>query len=264
MVNTKKNDGTFEIRPASIRHLAEAGIEYEISDLYPEKNDGYDIADDIMIGVLPEIKPTLKPVHPEEKAIAKVINDDAMDYDLPKGVSFEDVKWDIRKYMHIFHEGKLFIVRKNRGGSGETDSIARYYCSPITNFEIKALGLIASEIDPTRLVEIKNIHGHSEVVKVPTKAFASNTGSSPCSWKASATFSTTEQPLTSRRFAPSCTTPCSPSMKLKISDGITPAISFSQMELTTASLHRSTNTDSLSLAKKFLYTAAELHHPRKQ
>lgn len=172
----KKHDDTFEIRPSSIRHLQENGIDFEVVDLFPDRNDGYDIADAIIDGVRPDIKPTKKPVL--ENGKPKVINEDEINYDLPDGCEFEKVKWDIRKYMHFEHDGKIYIVRKNRGRKNEDENIqsfATYYCSPITNFTIKSLGLIASELEPSRLVEIRNIHGFTQVVQVPTKAFTSQT-----------------------------------------------------------------------------------------
>jgi hypothetical protein len=150
--------------------------EFYVVDLFPDRNDGYDIADAIVDGLRPEIKPTYKPS--ERAKEVKVENADAYEYDLPKGCDFETVKWDIRKYMHFEHEGKIFIVRKRKGTNnafGEEKGIATFFCSNITNFTIRPLGLIASETEPTRLVEIKNIHGFSQVVKVPTKAFASPT-----------------------------------------------------------------------------------------
>lgn len=173
----KKQDDTYEIRPSSIRHLQEKGIDFEVVDLFPDRNDGYDIADAILDGIRPDIKPTKKPVL--ENGKPKVINEDEINYDLPEGCEFEKVKWDIRKYMHFEHNGKIYIVRKNRGSKNDEDSpgrgIANYYCTPITNFTIKSLGLIASELEPSRLVEIKNIHGFTQVVQVPTKAFTSQT-----------------------------------------------------------------------------------------
>lgn len=162
-----------ELRPSSVRHLLEAGIDVEIVDLFPERYDGYDIADAIMDGLRPEIKPSFKPSL-KKGELQKVEDGDETEYDLPKGVKFQEVKWDIRNYMHFEHDGKIYIVRKRKGTGGyEERGIGTYFCTPITNFTIKSLGLIASEVEPTRLVEIKNIHGYSQVVKVPTKAFAS-------------------------------------------------------------------------------------------
>jgi hypothetical protein len=177
MTYHKKQDETYEIRPSSIRHLDEHKIEFEVVDLFPDRNDGYDICDSILIGVLPEIKPTLKPAHPE--TIKQLVeNDDQLQYDLPDGVEFEKVKWDIRKYMHFEHDGRIYIVRKRKGGASDFEDrgVGMYYSAPITNFTIRSLGLIDSEVEEnTRLVEIKNIHGFETAVKVPSKAFVSQT-----------------------------------------------------------------------------------------
>jgi hypothetical protein len=163
-----------ELRPSSVRHLVENEIDFEVVDLFPDRNDGYDICDAILDGIRPELKPTAKPGQAQP---AKVENDDAIQYDLPKDVDFDTVKWDIRKYMHFEFEGRIYIVRKKKGGAGDFEErgAGLYYCSPITNFTIKSLGLIASELEPSRLVEIKNVHGFSQVVQVPTKAFTSQT-----------------------------------------------------------------------------------------
>lgn len=162
----KKHYGTMEIRPSSIRHLEEHKIDFEVVDLFPDRNDGYDICDAIMDGIRPEIKPTPKPSLEKPK----IENDDAYEYDLPSDLDFETVKWDIRKYMHFEHMGRIYIVRKRKNAN---ENGAIYFCEAITNFTIRSLGLIASEQEPSRLVEIKNIHGFSKVVQVPTKAFTS-------------------------------------------------------------------------------------------
>lgn len=159
-------DGNTIIHPSSIRNLVTAKVEFELVDLFPERNDGYDICDAIDDGLRPEIKPTQRPTAPKASTIE---SDDQYDYDLPDGVDFESVKWDIRKYMHFEHKGKIYIVRKRKGDSKG----AQYFSEDVTNFTIKSLGLISSELEPSRLVEIKNIHGFTKVVQVPTKAFAS-------------------------------------------------------------------------------------------
>lgn len=162
----------------SIDRAAQYITEFYLVDLFPERSDGYDIADAIIDGLRPDIttgkryKETLEPA-------PKVENDDAYEYDLPEGVDFEKVKWDIRKYMHFEHEGRIYIVRKRKGGGAgdfEQRGMGTYYCSPITNFTIRSLGLIDSDAEEnTRLVEIRNIHGFESVVKVPSKAFVSQT-----------------------------------------------------------------------------------------
>lgn len=164
------------VRPSSIRHLIEHVEDFHIVDLFPDRNDGYDIGDAIVDGIRPEIIPTWsKSKAAIEPAEAMEADTDMALYDLPEGAEWEKVKWDIRKYMHFEHKGKIYIVRKRKGAKDDLEErgVAFYYCSPITNFTIRSLGLIASELEPTRLVEIKNIHGFNQVVKVPTKAFAS-------------------------------------------------------------------------------------------
>lgn len=158
----------------SIERATDYLAEFFVVDLFPDRNDGYDIADAIVDGIRPEIKPTYKPADKKAEQ-QKVESDDAGQYDLPNGVEFEKVKWDIRKYMHFEHDGRIYIVRKRKGAANDFEDrgVGNYYCAPITNFTIRSLGLIASEIDPSRLVEIKNIHGFSKEVQVATKAFTS-------------------------------------------------------------------------------------------
>ncbi len=166
-----KTDDKGVVKPSSVLHLIEHIEKFHIVDLFSERNDGYDIGDAIADGLRPEIKPTWskgKDVVEEKK---KIESDDAYDYDLPDGVKFEDVKWDIRNYMHFVHKGKIFIVRKRKASDGEKGG--NFFCTDITNFTIKSLGLIDSKTEPRRLVEMKNIHGLTKVLQVPTSAFAS-------------------------------------------------------------------------------------------
>jgi hypothetical protein len=157
-----------EVRPSSARHLIEHIDDFRIADLFPERNDGYDIGDAIVDGTRPEIKATWTKA--ESAVNNQKENDHEFDYDLPAGVDFEKVKWDIRKYMHFEHAGRIYIVRKRKESGDKGGS---FYCTDITNFTIKSLGLIDSQVDPRRLVEIRNIHGFENVLQMPTSAFAS-------------------------------------------------------------------------------------------
>jgi hypothetical protein len=164
-----KLDDKGVVRPSSVRHLIQHIEKFHIVDLFPDRSDGYDIGDGIADGIRPEIKTTWskgKDQAPEKK----VEDGDYYDYDLPVGVDFQKVKWDIRKYMHFDHDGRIYICRK-RKSDGEKG--ASFFSNDITNFTIKSLGLIASKADPRRLIEIKNIHGLTKVLQVPTSAFTS-------------------------------------------------------------------------------------------
>jgi hypothetical protein len=164
----------------SIERASQYISEFYLVDLFPDRSDGYDIADAICDGIRPDIKTDRRYVDLLAEP-PKIENDDAYNYDLPEGVEFEKVKWDIRKYMHFEHDGKIYIVRKRKGRGGPGDEFesrgdASYYSAAITNFAIRSLGLIDSDAEEnTRLVEIKNIHGFETAVKVPTKAFVSQT-----------------------------------------------------------------------------------------
>lgn len=159
------------VRPSSVRHLIEHIEKFYIADLFPERNDGHDIGDSIIDGLRPEIKATWTKGKDDIVKVPEIgKDDDFYDYDLPTDVDFEKVKWDIRKYMHFEHKGKVFIVRKRKS---ENEKGGTYFSVDITNFTIKSLGLIASKADPRRLIEITNIHGLTKVLQVPTSAFTS-------------------------------------------------------------------------------------------
>lgn len=159
------------IKPSSVRHLIEHIESFSVVDLFPDRHDGYDIGDAIVDGTRPDIIPTwTKGKDALAVAAEKSKDNDFYDYDLPKGVDFEKVKWDLRKYMHFEHEGRIYIARKKKGAD---DNQAGFYCVDITNFAIRSLGLIASKVDPRRLVEMTNVHGMTKVLQVPTSAFAS-------------------------------------------------------------------------------------------
>ena len=158
--------------PSSVRNLIASVDDFSIFDLFRERIDGYDIGDAIADGMRPIIEDPEAWVKGRDSNKPLITKDQQMGYlyELPEGVVWEKVKDDIFKYMQFEHAGKVWIVRKRKG-----DNDVPYYCQDITNFTIKALGLIASETEPARLVEIKNIHNFSQVVKVPTSAFASPT-----------------------------------------------------------------------------------------
>lgn len=140
---------------SSIELLNKYEQDVTIIDLHPELDNGHDLGDDIDAGVRPAIKPA-----------AKIAEHEAYKYDLPDGVEFDDVKWDIFKYSHFEHKNRVYMVRPK---SDEN------VCKAITNFSIKSLGLVLSRANPRRLLMVKNVHNHEQILEVPTKAFASQT-----------------------------------------------------------------------------------------
>jgi hypothetical protein len=143
---------------ASIKKLQKYGINHCIVDLYPDKDNGYDIADDIAVGVHPDV------IFREKKE--EKTEEEGRYYRLPEGVEWENVKDSIMKYRMFDHEGRIYLVK----GAGDSS-----YCKHVTNFTIKSLGHIESQDNPRRLVSIKNIHGIRKELEIPAKAFASNT-----------------------------------------------------------------------------------------
>lgn len=156
--------------PSSVRHLIAAIDDFSIFDLFRERVDGYDIGDAIADGMRPVIEDEAGWVKGKDTNKPLITKDQQMGYlyELPDGVNFEKVKDDIFRYMQFEHDGKIWIVRKHKGERDQP-----YYCQDITNFTIKSLGLINSQLNPRRIIEICNIHKHARTLQVPTKAFAS-------------------------------------------------------------------------------------------
>lgn len=149
---------------SSIRNLQKYGIDFHVVDLFPDRTDGYDIGDALVDGLRPEIHPDEKPARRSQ------FDDDAYLYDLPDGVEFKDVEWDIRKYSHFHHKNKIYMIRAEKGKES-----SGYYSQHISNFVAFPLGLILSKHFPRRLIKIVNVNDIENVLEVPTKAFASNT-----------------------------------------------------------------------------------------
>lgn len=167
---------------SSIRNLNKYEIKHFVIDLFPERNDGYDIGDAIEDGLRPEINPLAQKLveflnegkeDEDSEAHIEELNPrerDSYMYDLPEGVDWDVVKWDIKKYGHFVHMGKIYVIRAYKGKDA-----SGYYSQHITNFTTEPLGLILSKHSPRRLISVKNMHNFENVLEVPTKAFASNT-----------------------------------------------------------------------------------------
>lgn len=146
---------------SSINNLKKYEINHYVIDLFPERKDGFDLADAIIAGLRPEIKEP-------QKAEKKTREDfEELLYNLPKGAKWKEVKEDLLKYGHFVYNGRIYMLRKPKK-DGEN-----YNCKAITNFTIRAIGLIQSDYFPRRLIEITNIHKYKKILEVPTKAFAS-------------------------------------------------------------------------------------------
>lgn len=161
--------GKQKIKPSSVRHLIEAIESFHIADLFQDRHDGYDIGDAIVDGLRPEIKPTWSKSKEGEPMAYQ--SDEQFQYDLPKGVTWDKVKDDIQQYSHFEHAGRIYIIRKRKGN--DDGKGAPYFATDVTNFTIRSLGLISNDTDPVRLLEIKNVYGVTQVVKMPTKGFVS-------------------------------------------------------------------------------------------
>lgn len=145
----------------SIKKLKKYGIDHCILDLHPDDEDGRDIADDIEMGVRPDV------IFVSEKEDKRL--NESHNYNLPKDVEWDKVKSSIFKYKSFVHSNRFYVIRKPKSQDDQ------YYAQSITNFSIKSLGHIESVENPRRLLSIKNVHGLTKELEVPTKAFASNT-----------------------------------------------------------------------------------------
>lgn len=161
----------------SIRNLESYKIDYQVLDLFPERNDGYDIGDAIADGLRPSIK-WLDDVEQaaEEKRAKSAVPLELewhMLYDWPVEAAQkkEKFKSDVENYGLFMTKNKIYISRTIKGK--REDFQAAYFFDDITNFSIKSLGHISSKTDPRRLLNIRNIHGKSLDIELPTKAFTS-------------------------------------------------------------------------------------------
>lgn len=152
-----------KVYPSSIRHLINAIDDFHIVDLWPDRSDGFDLGDAISERTLPDIVPTWSKTYVED-AEAKTFELDA--FNLPKGVELSLVKESILKYSHFEHDGRIYMQRDGKRSEPS-------YFKSISNFTIVSHGLIDSQVEPCRIIEIKNVHDEVRILRVPTKAFAS-------------------------------------------------------------------------------------------
>jgi hypothetical protein len=154
---------------SSIDRMTKYNLDFQIVDLWPDRTDGFDLADAIDQGVRPDIKEGIvTPATKPEEAEAPKYDDSWLDLKLPDGLEWPDVKKDVIAYNHFQHENRIHMVRNAKGREGN-------FLSPITNFSIKPLGLVESSEFPRRLLQVTNVYGKTKLLQIPTKAFASQT-----------------------------------------------------------------------------------------
>ena len=147
---------------SSIKKLGRYAIDYCVADLFPDRSDGYDIADAIEDGLRPDV------IFRSKKDEMAAEDAEKEMYLLPKGCEWEKVKDSINQYRSFEYKGRLYVVKSARGSD-------KYYCTPVSNFTIRSLGHIESRENPRRLIAIRNVFGLKKELEVPTRAFASNT-----------------------------------------------------------------------------------------
>lgn len=127
---------------SSINKLKAYNLNYHVVDLFPERADGYDLADAIIDGLRPEIKPTKQSPQAELQKLPQRVNDDFFEYGF-----FEK-------------DGSYFTLSK------ELEEIA------VSNFTMRVLFLIQAK-NPKRVLEIKNVYGKSKILSIETNVLVS-------------------------------------------------------------------------------------------
>lgn len=160
---------------SSINRAKKYLLNFHLADLFPDRDDGYDLADAIIDGLRPDITPT-QSFDKETISEQKLRKEATADlYVLPDGVEFDSVKEDIETYSYFVHGNSIYMIKGTRVSSTSGEESMRYYSQQISNFCIESLGHIQSKHFPRRLLKITNTKGTVKVLEMPTKAFVSNT-----------------------------------------------------------------------------------------
>lgn len=128
---------------SSINALHRHKINFTLIDLFPDRNDGYDLADAIFDGLCPEIKPSGKA--PEQ------INDAKTSSSLPPSSCFNK-------------DNCYFVKERTQHGLKNVR---------VSNFVMKVLYLLQSKNNPKYIIEILNKDNDKKVIDIPVRSFVS-------------------------------------------------------------------------------------------
>lgn len=183
---------------SSIRKLQAYEIRHAVLDLFPERKDGYDIADAIHDGLMPD----LLDAHQRQlvKVQADVPSEDQIDprtgspdahedmseegtdlarenqVGLPEEVwSDEQHRMHFKKYGFIESKNAYYFGTK-RGTKGTEQADDTWVFKAVSNFVIQPLLLIESKSDPKRIYQITNSYNITKVIELDAKQFSNPAG----------------------------------------------------------------------------------------
>jgi hypothetical protein len=182
---------------SSIRKLQAYKVRHVVLDLFPDRNDGYDIADAIRDGITLELLDQHQRQLIENQNNAKVEGNDpeadqevsevepekeetALEWENQVGLPSE--VWNnlthrkhFKKYGFIENENCYWFANKRETKRDESADDTWIF-KAVSNFIIKPLLLIESKSDPKRIYQITNTYKISKVIDLDPKQFSNPSG----------------------------------------------------------------------------------------
>lgn len=144
---------------------------WDLADEAPEEVDLQAMVDAALLNIKPAKKKAKenKP-RSEEKLVVEAVLDRGdivmpFEMELPDGVDWNDVRYDINDYSLFFHQNKLYSKRVDAMKDG---TIFRIWFHPIANFHIQILQILEDEKESQYLLRIVNVKGRTRTFHTPT------------------------------------------------------------------------------------------------
>lgn len=171
----------------AVKICTDLGLDFIVRDLFPERADGYDLADAVIDGLRPDLAPAKKAIH--EKTVAELETE--IDELTVKVRTAEDRdSQEFKDLLESLNNVQLFVRDKRQQEEArELTDMERYgfwefkgsYWSmkkddsyEVSNFTIKILYHVKTgNNEAYRILEIKNKHGYKAVVNMNTDDFVS-------------------------------------------------------------------------------------------
>jgi hypothetical protein len=149
---------------STLKKLKEYKQDYHLVDLFPDRNDGYDLAD-FILEEYPKTK-TLPEIKPEKD---KPNQDDYDLYQIPKEVTepLENLLSSIKNYRMFQANNKVYMMN---------DKTYPYTFYPVTNFEISIIQHMQDEKFPKKLIWMKNTFGKDVIFDILSSDINSPSG----------------------------------------------------------------------------------------